>query len=101
MDARNVSRSFKAFAEPTRLRILTVLSSGRLSVSELVKAVGLAQPTVSRHLSVLRDSGFVLDRREGQQVVYSLNLEAIESCCKGFCDCLTVPGLRSRKTKEK
>ena len=79
------------FAEPTRLRILAILSSGEQTVNSLVKAVGLAQPTVSRHLSVLRESGFVVDRREGQQVVYSLNKEAIESCCQGFCACLAIP----------
>jgi ArsR family transcriptional regulator len=100
MDARSVSRNFKAFAEPTRLKILACLSAKEMTVNELVRAVRLAQPTVSRHLAMLRDNGFVADRREGQQVFYRLRMEKIKSCCDGFCSCLMIAPSDGGMTEE-
>lgn len=90
MDERTYSRYFKAFGDPTRLRILTLLASKEMAVNEIVKKVKLTQPTVSRHLGILRDAGVVVDRREGQQVFYSLNKQNVAGCCEGFCDCLAI-----------
>lgn len=65
----------KAVGEPTRLRILALLSRGELTVSELVQALGQSQPRVSRHLKLLAEAG-VLDRLpEGAWVFYRLNDE--------------------------
>jgi len=62
---------FKAMADPTRQRLLVVLSRQELSVSELVEVLGLPQSTVSRHLKVLRDAGLLLDRRVGAAVLHA------------------------------
>lgn len=94
---RRFSRFFKAFGDPTRLKILSSLSGGELTVGEIVKAVGLSQPTISRHLAILRDADIVQDRRDGQQVYYSLNKDVVEGCCMGFCDCLQIKNVRRRK----
>lgn len=91
IDERTFSRYFKAFGDPTRLRILTLLANGEMPVGDIVRAVGLSQPTVSRHLGILRDTGVVIDRREGQQVYYSLNKTSVADCCDGFCNCLAIP----------
>lgn len=64
--------SFAVLAEPTRLRILDALRVSERSVGELVGSLDLAQPTVSKHLRVLRDSGFVTCRTAGQQRIYRL-----------------------------
>ncbi len=61
-----------AFAEPTRLRVLTLLQDGETCVCDLVAALALAQPTVSRHLAVLRRVGLVTCRKEGLWCHYSL-----------------------------
>ncbi|MFO7549738.1 MAG: metalloregulator ArsR/SmtB family transcription factor [Acidimicrobiia bacterium] len=62
----------QALADPKRLLILDALRDGESSVNELVEALGLPQPNVSQHLSVLRDRGLVRARREGQRVLYSV-----------------------------
>jgi ArsR family transcriptional regulator len=101
MDEKRFSRYFKAFGDPSRLRILMLVSSREMTVNEIVKIVGLSQPTVSRHLAVLREAGIVNDRRQGQQVFYSLNKESVEDCCCGFCDCLAIPVRIKKRSKKK
>jgi DNA-binding transcriptional ArsR family regulator len=64
---------FTAVADPTRRRILRELIESERSVGELVGALGLSQPTVSKHLKVLRDNGFVASRTAAQQRIYRLD----------------------------
>jgi DNA-binding transcriptional ArsR family regulator len=85
---KTFSKYFKAFGDPTRLRIIALLSAKEMTVNEIVKAVGLSQPNVSRHLALLREADVVIDRRQAQQVFYSLNKGSIETCCQDFCCCL-------------
>lgn len=63
---------FKAFADPTRLRLLNLLRGGERCVCELVDVVGGPQPRVSRHLAYLKKAGLVNARKEGQWVHYRL-----------------------------
>lgn len=62
----------QALADPTRILLLYRLAEGALSVGELAAALGASQPTVSRHLKVLRERGMVTTTRYGATVVYSL-----------------------------
>ncbi len=62
----------KALAEPTRLRIVALLSRGELTVSELVQILGQSQPRVSRHLKLLTDAGLAERLPEGAYVFYRL-----------------------------
>jgi ArsR family transcriptional regulator len=65
---------FQLLSDETRLRsILLMKQEGELCVCELVHALGLIQPKISRHLATLRDAGVVLDRRQGQWIYYKLN----------------------------
>ena len=64
-------------AEPTRRRILDAVRHGERSVTELVDAVGVHQPGVSRHLKVLRDAGLVEVRRDAQRRLYRLRAEPL------------------------
>lgn len=67
---------FRILADPTRLRILLLLETqGELCVCELTHALDAIQPKISRHLALLRESGLVLDRRQGQWIYYRLNPE--------------------------
>lgn len=63
---------FKALADRTRQRVLTLLSRHELGVSELVELLRQPQSTVSRHLKVLKEAGLIVDARYGQSVRYSL-----------------------------
>lgn len=65
---------FKALADPTRLRSLMLLvQEGELCVCELMCALDIIQPKISRHLAQLREAGIVATRREGQWVYYRLH----------------------------
>jgi ArsR family transcriptional regulator len=73
----------KALADETRQKIMALCCCTWLSVNEIVDALHVSQPTVSHHLSILRDAGLVNSRREGKQVFYSLNQEKIaDACCQ-------------------
>ncbi len=63
----------KALADTTRLRILRLLTAEELSVHELVKILQAPQPSVSRHLAILRNAELVVDRRAGARVYYSVS----------------------------
>jgi len=62
---------FKAMSDPTRQRLVRVLSMHELSVTELVEVLDQPQSTISRHLKVLRESGLLADRRTGTTVRYA------------------------------
>ena len=65
--------TLQLFAEPTRVRLLTLLAAQELTVAELVTITDLAQSSVSTHLGKLRDAGLLRDRRVGTSTLYVLN----------------------------
>ena len=71
--AATSSDVFNAIAEPQRRAILEFLAGDERPVSDIVDALELAQPSVSKHLRVLRDVGLVRARREGKRVMYRTN----------------------------
>lgn len=71
--AATSSDVFNAVAEPQRRAILEFLAGDERPVSDIVDALELAQPSVSKHLKVLRDVGLVRTRRDGRQVLYRTN----------------------------
>ena len=75
--AATTSDPFNAVAEPRRRQILIYLASNERQVGEIVAAVGLDQPSVSKHLGVLRSVGLVHVRRNGRHRLYRTNAEAI------------------------
>jgi len=70
---KNTAKILKALADETRLRILVLLLEGELCVCEIIAALELPQSTISRHLAYLRNSDWVLDRRQGVWMYYRLN----------------------------
>jgi len=76
--AATTADAFNAVAEPRRRQILDLLASGERPVNDLVTALGLAQPQVSKHLRVLREVGAVDVRGEGRQRLYRLNGRALK-----------------------
>jgi DNA-binding transcriptional ArsR family regulator len=75
--AATTSDAFNAVAEPRRRDILNYLVMQERSVGEIVDAIGMEQPSVSKHLKVLKDVGLVEVRREGRQMLYKVNAVAI------------------------
>jgi DNA-binding transcriptional ArsR family regulator len=75
--AATTSDAFNAIAEPRRRQILSYLVLGERQVGEIVAEVGIDQPSVSKHLGVLRQVGLVHVRRNGRHRLYQTNAAAI------------------------
>jgi DNA-binding transcriptional ArsR family regulator len=73
------SDAFNAVAEPRRRQILDLLAGGERPVNDVVEALGLAQPQVSKHLRVLREVGLVEVRGASRQRIYRLNAERLKA----------------------
>lgn len=95
--------ALQALAQETRLtafRLLVEAGPQGIAAGEIAKALNVAPPTLSFHLSALLNAGMVDNRREGRQVIYIANFEAMDTllaflarnCCRGEEDCL--PSLR-------
>jgi len=71
----------KALADETRQKIMKLCCCNWLSVNEIVEQLNVTQPTVSHHLSILREAGLVEVRESGKQTFYKLNQNRITVCC--------------------
>ncbi|HQU36483.1 MAG TPA: metalloregulator ArsR/SmtB family transcription factor [Anaerolineales bacterium] len=69
---------FNAVAEPRRRQLIQVMGEQELSVNELVELLGWNQPSVSKHLGVLKQVGLVKERRVGRQRMYRVNAERLK-----------------------
>jgi DNA-binding transcriptional ArsR family regulator len=76
--AATTTDAFNAVAEPRRRQILDLLAGGERPVNDLVEALGLAQPQVSKHLRVLREVDVVAVREDGRRRLYRLNGSALK-----------------------
>ena len=72
----------KGIGNENRYRILEALMKGPRTVGEIAKKVGLPQPAVSQHLKVLKSATLVEDTRQGQEVLYSVNVSYMASLLK-------------------
>lgn len=75
--AATTTDAFNAVAEPRRREILNYIAMQERPVGDIVASLGLEQPSISKHLRVLRDVGLVSERRVGRQILYRTNAEAI------------------------
>jgi DNA-binding transcriptional ArsR family regulator len=75
--ATTTSDAFNAVAEPRRRDILNYLAASERPVNEIAAALRLEQPSVSKHLKVLREVGLVTARRDGKQMFYRTNADAL------------------------
>jgi len=69
---------FQALSNPYRREIIRMLRWKNMNVGDIVEQLNIAQPTVSRHLDVLRKAEIVTSERRGTQIIYSLNLSAMQ-----------------------
>ena len=78
--------AFKALSDGTRREILRLLGKREMSVGEIVDKFSMSQPSISRHLSVLRNAGLVTARRDGQNVVYALDTTVMQDVVRALLD---------------
>ncbi len=79
-----LSTAFDALANPTRRRVLELLSLGERSVSELQLETAKSQSAVSQHLAVLREAGLVAPRRDGRRRLYRLRIGPLKETAQWF-----------------
>lgn len=83
-----IAERLKALGDPTRLKILHVLETDELSVSDILAQVGGSQANVSKHLAILRRLGIVSPRREGLHVFYRVTDSTAFAICRTACTAL-------------
>lgn len=90
-------RICKAFANPTRLRMLDLLARREYTVSDLQSELGIAAPNVSQHLAILKAAGVVTTRRNGKQIFCSLTIPEVKQACGLIRDVLRAQLRNERK----
>ena len=99
---RKVSSAFRALADPTRRQILEELKNGEMSAGQIAAGFSISGPSISRHLSILKNAELISERREGNRIIYRLEAEQIAHCLGGFLSAVC-PGqiLERRRAKPK
>lgn len=81
---KNIYKAFKALGEPTRLKIVKMLSLQSMCVCELSEVLDMLQPRVSQHLKILKEADLVRESKEGYWVYYSLDKERLHRLWNQF-----------------
>ena len=87
-----MSQVFKALSDPTRRRVLQLLQNGPMSAGELSDQFDVSKPTMSAHLTVLKEADLVHAEKAGKSVIYHLKLSVLEEALLGFVDSFS-PGV--------
>ncbi|WP_068505406.1 autorepressor SdpR family transcription factor [Paenibacillus kribbensis] len=69
--------AFKALADPTRRKILQLLKDKSMSAGDVAEHFQISKPSISHHLSILKQAGLVLDERQGQNIIYTLHTTVV------------------------
>lgn len=89
---------FKALSDPTRREILRMLGAGEMSAGQLAEKFEMAKPSMSHHFSVLKEADLITSRREGQQIIYSLNTTVVQDMLAWMMDFFRTDGERNTKS---
>ena len=76
--------AFKALSDPTRRKILELLQEKSLNAGEIADYFHITKPSISHHLTILKNSGLIVDERHGQNIVYSLDMSVFLDMMKWF-----------------
>lgn len=76
--------AFKALADPTRRRVLELLRAEDLTAGEIADHFDMTKPSLSHHLSALKNAGLVDAERDGQNIIYSLNTSVLQDLMSWF-----------------
>jgi ArsR family transcriptional regulator, arsenate/arsenite/antimonite-responsive transcriptional repressor len=90
----SLTETFTALSDPNRQKILELLKRREMSVSEIVAEMTITMPTISHHLDILKRADLISGRRNGQQIIYSLNLSILDEISESIIKLLKV-----KKTK--
>ena len=85
-----LSKTLQALADPTRREILRLLSERDLSAGEIAENFDISLPSISHHLSTLKNAELVTTKRNGQSIVYSLNATVVQEFLQQMMDTFSV-----------
>ncbi len=77
-----LNETLNALSDPTRRKILDLLKKKDLSAGEIAHNFNITLPSISHHLNILRRADLITSQRDGQQIIYSLNLSVFEEVAK-------------------
>ena len=80
--------TFRALADPTRRKILRLLNAGEMSAGDLASHFAISGPSMSHHFNVLKSADLIRTRRNGQQILYSLNTTVVQDLLATVLDLL-------------
>lgn len=75
---------FKAISDPTRREILKLLNDKDLSAGEIAEHFGISKPALTKHLNILREAELVSSEKQGNFVIYSINVTVLQQALSGF-----------------
>ncbi|NMB25148.1 MAG: winged helix-turn-helix transcriptional regulator [Firmicutes bacterium] len=81
--------TFKALSDPNRRKVLQLLKTGDMSAGELAEHFSITKPSLSHHLTVLKQAGLVSDERQGQNIIYSLESTVFQDVVAWLMDYTT------------
>lgn len=85
-----MNRVYRALADPTRRRVLTLLRAGDMTAGELASQFDLAWPTMSGHFTVLKEADLISSDREGSSIRYHLNVSVLEEAMLALMDAFRI-----------
>lgn len=85
-----LSNTFSALSDPNRQKILELLKRREMSVTEILKNLSITMATLSHHLDILKRADLISGRREGQKIIYSLNLSILDEISEKIVKLLKV-----------
>jgi len=78
------NQTFKALSDPTRRKILQILKEKPLTAGEIAEHFNMTKPSISHHLSLLKQADMIIDEKRGQYIVYELNTTVFQDITKWF-----------------
>ncbi len=75
---------FKALSDPTRRKIIELLKEKNMSAGEIAEHFNMTKPSISHHLSILKNADLISAERDGQQIIYELNTTIFQNLIKWF-----------------
>ncbi|QMV41630.1 autorepressor SdpR family transcription factor [Cohnella cholangitidis] len=90
--------AFKALSDPTRRKILQLLKEKDLSAGDIADQFNISKPSISHHLNILKQAQLVQDERQGQNIIYSINLTVMQEAMGWF---LGMIGTKGESTDDK
>jgi DNA-binding transcriptional ArsR family regulator len=92
-----VSQVFRSLADPTRRQILQELKSGELSAGQITACFSISGPSISRHLSILKNADLISERRDGNRILYRLVPETIAAAIGDFLSAVCPTQITQRR----